>query len=819
LFSKEVEQAIVASFLSGEYNLLLGAGVSLDSTNGNGDLLPGAEQLRIDLCTLKGARKNSSLQRVFGTLTDAEKTQHVVGKFNKCQPGASVTKITNFLWRRIFTFNIDDALEAAYGKIEEDCQTVHPLHFADDYWETREQDKLPIVHLHGWVRQPDKGFVFSISEYVRQIKDMNPWMHVLTQFLPSEPFIIAGTSLEEVDLEYYIAHRSNLTSRDDRGPSILIEPAPDSVTEHDCAKYDLLLFKGTVIEFFEYLEKLVPYKPKPIDLMPAATRDLFPGGISARTILAFSADFDLINCDVDGDDGVSKFLYGHEIEWGDLYVEKDIPRKLTRSIMNKIQDRFDNVNLPSRLVLLSDGTGSGKTTVLRRVAYNFAKQGCKVLLCSALSRLDVLTTSEAIDLIDEPLLIVVDNLADQANPISQIISNLEKRDVVFLAAERKYRSRYTDNSFQGNLYEKVGGLSLSELEAGRLIGLYSKHGLSAGEDAHNNPANLAAKISKDAIAVACCRILNDFKPLERIVGSIVEDASSNELFAYLVASISQHCFHAGIRQEVLTKLLGQRVSDDQFSETHVLPLTYFEGNWRNYIIPLNASISDRIIQYARDNFKEKLLQVFVAIANELAPRVNRWAIQQRTPEARLIGRLCDYDQVTFVYLGEYAEKFYDEIRDKWAWNSRYWEQLALMHLGWYYEAPSSNEGLDALKQALQHARHAVSIENHPLPLTTLCNILLVHIGLKGVGLRDIYDEAHERLTYAIKRQAGWYGNVSHPYIVLFKGARAYIDAGGELTHSQHEDIDSLIIEAQKRCRYNNEVDMAISSLNDAIKNK
>jgi hypothetical protein len=291
MFDKDTIASIASSIRAGQYNLLLGAGTSLDSTNAKGHL-PSAEQFRLELCQLKNARKTSTLQRVFSTLTPSEIATEVVPRFQNCTPGPSVKKIPKFIWRRIFTFNIDDALEAAY-KTDQSHQISQIFHFEDNYTEVSESSEVPIVHLHGWVGTPTRNYVFALSEYVRQIRAINPWMVVLTQFMRVEPFIIAGTSLDEVDLEYYLAHRTPATSRSDRGPSILVEPSPDSVTQRDCEKYGLLLFKGTVEEFWDYIAACVPNRPTPIELVPKNIQTLFPAGVPKRSIVSFSADFEL----------------------------------------------------------------------------------------------------------------------------------------------------------------------------------------------------------------------------------------------------------------------------------------------------------------------------------------------------------------------------------------------------------------------------------------------------------------------------------------------------------------------------------------------
>ena len=60
MFNDATLEAIASSLRGGKYNLLLGAGVSLDSKNSLGELLPSADRFRRDLCKLKGARDSLS---------------------------------------------------------------------------------------------------------------------------------------------------------------------------------------------------------------------------------------------------------------------------------------------------------------------------------------------------------------------------------------------------------------------------------------------------------------------------------------------------------------------------------------------------------------------------------------------------------------------------------------------------------------------------------------------------------------------------------------------------------------------------------------
>lgn len=795
------ERASIASALrGGEYNLLLGSGVSLDSTNGRGEQLPTAEELRLDLCALKGANQRSPLQRVYASLTDAERAEYVVDRFRSSSAGPTLQKLSTFLWNRIFTFNIDDALEDAYWSAAA-LQEIATYNFDDDYIEKQDATLLQIIHLHGWVRRLDSGFVFSRDEYVRQIRSINPWMVVLTQFIPVEPFIIAGTSLDEVDLDYYLAFRSQHTARRDRAPSFLVEPYPDAIIQRECDRYNLTLFKGTMEEFLDYWNDVTPNRPRPVDLVPAHTRELFPAGTSERTVSAFAADFEVVPRAVVQSADDTNFLYGHPPSWQDIAANVDVPRNNTRAIEIEVSNRFGLTDNDPHVVLMLDGPGSGKTAVLKRVSYDIASSGAiHVLTCTALSRIEPESTATALDMLNGAVVLVVDNLADQARQIVDTLLRLTKKDVVVIAADRDYRRNYIGQALNEVSYKIVSRLRLTEDQAGQLIQRYAERGLLGAPELakrryHNR--EFRESLTSDPIAVAACRIMNDFHPLNRIVDSVIAASSRHDLQRYVIAALAQYCFRGGVRYDVLSVITGREGWDKQVDVAHPLPLTFYDSK-RRFIIPLNAVIAERVLKAVSP---ETVLGAFIDLANAIASRVNRVSIRERTPEARLAARLFDYDQVTVHFLNEKAHLFYEATREQWRWNSRYWEQVALLELARYTAAPGSSIGEQAMRKAVQHARHAVSVEHHPLTLTTLGKVLLSQMEIDPESAQALYDEAHQSLVMAIRLERERLRANVQPFVTLFKGTRTYIEHGGMLTALQADAVQSLLRDAQGRFRH------------------
>ena len=234
------EAAFLSSLRAGQYNLLLGAGFSMDSKNAHGNF-PSGIQLLDELAEATKS-KRTTLQRLYQLLKPAQVKQHITDRLSGSEPGETAKLITSFIWRRIFTWNVDDVIENVY-KNDKVLQRVIPKHFNDVYTDPQSLEELLTIHLHGFVQQPERGYVFSREQYVNQITKINPWMTILTQRMLSEPIIIAGSTLDEVDLSYYLALRTGESARDDRGPSVLVmEKDPEATMLSE--RHGLLHFVG-----------------------------------------------------------------------------------------------------------------------------------------------------------------------------------------------------------------------------------------------------------------------------------------------------------------------------------------------------------------------------------------------------------------------------------------------------------------------------------------------------------------------------------------------------------------------------------------------
>ena len=133
MLTQEVQEQVKAGLFAGQYNLLLGSGASLDSFDRHNKPIVGASDLTRSLNTLKAVNANTSLSRVSLLLTREEVQCHLTDRYSSCRPGGTVRFLPKFVWKSIYTFNIDDCIESAYEQDLERAQESNSINFVSPY--------------------------------------------------------------------------------------------------------------------------------------------------------------------------------------------------------------------------------------------------------------------------------------------------------------------------------------------------------------------------------------------------------------------------------------------------------------------------------------------------------------------------------------------------------------------------------------------------------------------------------------------------------------------------------------------------------------
>ncbi len=796
---------------SGSYNLLLGAGVSLDSESGfKGETCPSANGLRDILQPeLPGIRANSSLNRLYKGMSDDQKLQLITNRFVGCTPGPTVQAIARFRWRRIFTFNVDDALEAAYEASSLPPQKFKSLNFTNFYSESRDPTTVPIIHLHGFAREPKSGYVFDIKEYMNSVRDNSIWAHVLGEILRTEPFFVMGTSLEESDLSYFISQKADAPLRLDRATSIMVDPFADQVTQTDCDEYKFSLSTDFALNFLNDLDLKFPSRPSVFQAISENLRGISLENADQTLMAEFHSDFEQVaNHPLEGVDSGTNFAYGHQISWIDLQHNIDLARTITSELQTQVLR--DSSFKP---FIVEGVAGTGKTTVLKRVAWNLAQSGKKCFWLRSIGRIRVNAALAILSRVNEGY-VFVDNTADHAAELLSLTSQLKGKKIKFIGAERSYRVPHIERIYGPDGFIMKTLDVIGDDLTRPLIAIYKTYGLATAEYNKHNKFPLSAEV----IAIACCRILNNYEPLQTIVDRILKDASLAESSCYIFAALCAFCYRQGVEYDIISARFLDYQVEAQVDDSAPLPLKIGTVSGNEFVTPTNEAMSDTVLRRFGSSDPDGMLEAFISVAKAVRPRVNLPAVINGEPSTRIIARLFDYSEVVKFFLDtDSAQKFYDETRKDWSWNSRYWHQIAQFKLDKASQARREDQKLDLTREAIQHARFAKTIEaNHPFTFTTIGKVIFGAMTInRSISPMELA-EAIDALCQAAAIEKRNKRVTALPHIALFRGLLDVLELGIPLSHDQRSTVRTEMSRAQEDHRRDRDMRNIIAQLNAVL---
>lgn len=775
---------------AGRYNLLLGAGVSRDSCNAvTGAAYPTGTGLAAEFAAaIPGMRADASLSRLRKAMKPEQVRPLITERFTPSTPGVTVQALAGFRWKRVFTLNVDDALERAYETRALPVQAVKTYNHDALFESEHNLGVLPVIHLHGWAREPEKDYVFGLAEYARNMARNNVWGHILSDLIRSEPFIVMGTLLDEPDLAFFLAQREEVRPRGDIPPSILVEPGADPATDIDCENYQLELYKGPALEFLDEVARRFPVRPSVADAVEENLGDISQLPVEPIRMAEFNADFERVPLDAGADrDGGPNFAYGHQATWTDIRNGRDIERIEASDIQRKIVAAGK-----ARLAVIAGGPGSGKSTTLRRIAWSLAQAGVPCLWARSVGRVRVASAVAVLERMEGLRYVFVDNLADNIAEVASMRERMKDKDVVVIGAERDYRLGHVERVLGKGIITPMQLGPVGGGMAGELMEAYRSLGLAAplGADLIRSP------LANELVAIACCRILNDYEPLASIVDKSFRHRPE-DVDCYVFAALAAFCHRRGIELDVIAGRFPDYKVDLQIEGDGPLPLKLESVFDVDLVTPANEAVSTSVIGRFANREPARMLNLFVDLATAIAPRVNLRTMTAGEPSARIASRLFDYDEVVKPLLGrEVSGDFYDATKRAWDWNSRYWHQRAQHRMDLAAAENDPARRREHADIAVQHARFAGTIEpRHQFTKTTLGRMLFGRMEVLGAGNVADLAEAIIALGDAIAIERDHRRSTVHPFMTLFTGVTRAVEMGAVLSPDQRQVIRTQIEKA------------------------
>lgn len=374
----EDRQFLADQIKHGNVVLFLGAGANDGSRNGRKQPIKLGFELS-DL--LRAATKSTDPSIDLGGLVEEftdrfgnrEFVRIMQAEFNDCTPSEQLTSLFSYAWFRLYTLNLDDAVENTprYRR-----QQQFATKNRDDYiGEQRSFDTLEIVHLNGFCKNPDRGFIFTPEQYRREIRKTARWYRKCAEDKYERVFVFVGTKLEEPIFKALIEEIGRETG--DYAPrSFLVGPSlPTPYVLRNLKKINVDCVEGTVSSFVQYLRDNVGDKLSPADVAALVSHTSAAPGVSAAVISSVSRIgtrewFQRSRLPDDGKRSAARdFFNGFPPSWE--IVANQIPVSLVHDkvVLTQIKAFLTSKN---RIFVLTGQSGSGKTTTLMKAALEIA---------------------------------------------------------------------------------------------------------------------------------------------------------------------------------------------------------------------------------------------------------------------------------------------------------------------------------------------------------------------------------------------------------------------------------------------------------------
>jgi hypothetical protein len=728
---EDVKQRVFAALSAGRYSLLLGAGFSATSQNEKNEPLPVGNTLSKEIAKEFDLPDSYPLAQIADSVEPDELHSFLISRFSGCKASPEARLISSFVWRSIYSLNIDDVLHDCYS-IDESLQKPLFLSFKDPFQRPEDPEELVITHLHGSVRKPQHGFVFSTPEYGHTGAGGYAWFNVLADELTEQPFIIIGCSLAEPDIETHLARRKGIPSETHQtAPSLFVTKKMDKVLQRSCDRFGLIPIESEGDAFLSYIAAATRPRKRPLELLgiKANFRSILgKAGVEERSLRVFFRQWLPVDESQlpEALDPVP-LLAGAEPMWQAIKDGEDVIRESVTRLMNAI-DLWQKTPQTS-VVVLQSAAGEGKSTTLYRVALELSKLQSNVFFFAAKERLVDEDAAKVISHLDCPAVLVIDNISDHAPQVTALLDALNHRKVpcFVLGASRRARLAHFETICSAYSPQRADLKGLTSPEALGLIQKLRAAGRLGG-NAGIPDGELAKRITSRQLIASIVEASEDISQFDALIQSELGILSEEGQEIYQLVALA-HSVGLPIKLSILiraskleTRIFFPVLHGELRGIVHYVSQEYVETRHR--------VVSEHIVRCAEESVRYELL---VNLVSAIAPYVNRKTVMRGTVEARLGARLMDFDDCIKPFLGKLSDAFYEQVRHEWEWNSRYWEQRALL-------AVSRDVG-----QAITWARHAVGIERHPHTLTTLAKILF-----QSAEQATSYNEIERAVTDALQ---------------------------------------------------------------------
>lgn len=470
---------ILSAIRKGELVLFLGAGASFGCKTVTGDDIPMSTDLAKTLADNAGlSYQQESLDVVY------EATRQILGgrlnkilesSFRHVRPSSEYERLAKYVWRRIYTLNIDDGLDTAL--MRNSAQRINKRAAKDPVVERNQFfESLDYVKLNGTVDRLGDGVIFSPSEYAQATADGLPWYSQCASDFVRSPVLFIGTQLNEPLLKFHI-ERYQALNAESLGTSYLIARSATEIQIASLKRYKIEFIPGTLADFVGWLTANISPPPSPIDVASENIPEL-RALISSSRKTEFADLFEHVEA-IRADSSWAKgqgragsirdFYKGFKPTWED--VAESVPADL--DALGRTISTIESAEASQEMLLPVLGpAGSGKTTLLMQVCWHFCHcADWSVYYIDAVpsAMLETLLAIEE-SATTPKVLVAIDNLEFFTEHLQFTLKSGRLKKTLVVSAEREnVWNRRAKNALAGLYLQPVYVREFSEEDAKKIL--------------------------------------------------------------------------------------------------------------------------------------------------------------------------------------------------------------------------------------------------------------------------------------------------------------------------------------------------------------
>jgi ABC-type cobalamin/Fe3+-siderophores transport system ATPase subunit len=685
-----------------EVVLFLGSGFSRDAENQLSEKFPTGYVLGEKIWKFlgyNGEYDKTPLPEMYQAFCSAGiKKQQKIDFLNNNLLSGNVPELYNSIcipyWYKIYTLNIDDVLNKVYRRNKKSIQDVI---FPRDEYVDRDitLDSTNVIYLHGKLPCEPNDIVFSTKQYAKAQLSHQPLYGQFVYDYATKPTIFIGTDLNEPIFERYIEAREGRDGYAERRPkSFLISPSISPVKADNLkSQYNVHHIEGTTEAFLEWIKSIAGELPSKESIL----RDTFPNLLSimqyadltqtsTKSVNEFAKSFNRVPTELKISNNRSGYLMGASPTWDDMYRELDVPRTITKSLFDYVEERI-NVNTPNskiNVINLIGTAGSGKSTIAKRLSLQLSQNGRTVFLTYSdfIPRTDFVF--DVISAIKERVVIVFDNAKNVLPQIMSIIkecNKLEKPPIFIISIRSNHYDRlnyYIDPELVEKVDFKIPDLDDKEIQD--LIEKLDKNnllGVLQGKTSYDRFREFKYKAKKQ-ILIAMREATKGMSFDEIIKDEFDQIKSTEAQTLCLCVAINTELGYTNSVQDFVGFSKVSHSEALNFLDTILAGTIIWVGNNNDRFILRHRILADFLIKYCADI--DMLKEAYIRVLSILAPELKRNSGPSR--KFNLYKSLINHQTLYSRFKNdiECARNVYDSVSSFFNNDSQYWLQYGSLEV-------------------------------------------------------------------------------------------------------------------------------------------